>query len=233
MNKINFFSQEQFKSLCITQDLLNQVVNPDWKTQLNPWWLAITDEVMEFNNHLGWQWWKKGSEAKVTKWQLLLEVADMLCFSLSEWIEGEADQTYKSLWLGIVDQADRITEYLAEYRENSLQFLSREYLRRVMQDCPVALVMLCLLAEKLGYTVEQLHACYMAKVALNKFRQDNGYKTGGYQKEFRLSINEAPKEDNAWLEQVIQHLESVNEDFTVDNIYKNLEHIYGLRVRSR
>ena len=74
----------------------------------------------------------------------------------------------------------------------------------------------------LDIDVKDLLKYYLGKNALNKLRQDNGYKTGTYKKQWML--NDELVEDNVVLEHV---LESMTDALTFDAIYDQLKSFYN------
>ena len=67
-----------------------------------------------------------------------------------------------------------------------------------------------------GFTFEKLFKFYVGKNVLNKFRQDNGYKTGEYSKVW------FGKEDNVHLEEILNKLEFNNSVSECSNIIYNI-----------
>ena len=73
----------------------------------------------------------------------------------------------------------------------------------------------CCKLSGLGFT--WLQKLYIGKNALNKFRQDNGYKEGTYTKIWN------GKEDNVIMIEILEKLE----DAHFDNVYVNLQESYN------
>ena len=73
------------------------------------------------------------------------------------------------------------------------------------------------LANSLNLDFDRLTLLYIAKNVLNKFRQNNGYKSGTYTKMW------GGKEDNCHLTQIVLDFNDNNLDTLEEYIYKNLE----------
>lgn len=73
------------------------------------------------------------------------------------------------------------------------------------------------LANSLNLDFDRLTLLYIAKNVLNKFRQNNGYKSGTYTKIW------GGKEDNCHLTQIVLDFNDNNLDTLEEYIYKNLE----------
>ena len=69
------------------------------------------------------------------------------------------------------------------------------------------------------FGVDELYKMYIGKLALNKLRQNNGYKTGKYKKYWSED-----KEDNDYLVELVKDEDSSL--ITVDSIYAKLEDKY-------
>jgi hypothetical protein len=67
--------------------------------------------------------------------------------------------------------------------------------------------------------LEEIYKLYMGKNILNKFRQNNGYKTGSYKKIWN------GQEDNAYLTTILKETEISNVEFDMI-IYDKLTEVY-------
>lgn len=72
------------------------------------------------------------------------------------------------------------------------------------------------MSAKLNLKLPELYTLYIGKNILNKFRQDNGYKSGEYIKEWH------GQEDNV----VMQSILSANQEITPEALYEALEEAY-------
>jgi hypothetical protein len=75
------------------------------------------------------------------------------------------------------------------------------------------------LMQCIGLSFEQLYSGYVGKNVLNFFRQDNGYKTGSYQKLWR------GREDNEHLVELATSLDNTAADYK-DQLYSALQQRY-------
>ena len=74
--------------------------------------------------------------------------------------------------------------------------------------------------NKIGMDLPELYRLYMGKNALNKFRNDNGYKEGTYKKVLR------GKEDNVHLIEILKELD--NYDNVFEDVYIKLGNRYAV-----
>ena len=228
------FTQTQAAKLCEMQDKLNSYIHPQWKEQNFAWDLAIIDECMEIHGHLGWKWWKKDYKVGLTeanRKQVQLEVIDILHFVLSDWLESGRDY-YLSESLNQPQDAE------GNPTVNDLIYAASaganyEYVGYLVR-----------LAHQVGLTQQQIMETYTQKYVLNKFRQDHGYKTGEYVKEWVQEIDvgliagelsscklKVTKEDNEVLTDIVHDIDSDGEDTTDEvELYKRLEQAYNSRL---
>lgn len=189
------------------QDALNKQVFPDWKARKLAWHRAIYVEAAEYLEHLGtWKWWKKGVPDYP---QANLELVDIWHFGLSWHLERTNS-----------DDPDRLAALLAAQMEHSWGLLERRHggsahcaegldeLRHQNVDALVheagdqsfALHAFVALVAYSGMDFDELYRRYVGKNMLNGFRQENGYRTGTYQKTW------GGLEDNAHLHEILQDL---------------------------
>lgn len=209
---MNFLTQEQFTEMWKLQDALNtKTSGPDWQEKRQDWDLAIKDEVMEFYNYIGWKWWKEHDATKSPKdMQARLELVDIWHFLLSSIIEFSGDEpaqehNYIQVYLNRFGDAPNISDIKILDGSGSLYY-------KVVAMCNVILA--C------EWSWQELYAAYIGKVALNNFRQDNGYKEGTY---LKFWWNE---EDNAHLEHVVAMLD-LEDCLTYDRVYSGLSQGYA------
>lgn len=224
------FTLAEVNKLFQMQDTLNSYIHPKWKTQGFNWGLAIVDECMEIHGHLGWKWWKKDYQIGLTeanRKQVQLEVIDILHFVISH----DIDVDYASNLPNCIacfnsgDYPQDIEEAVTGLRRVESTGMYGEFLERWAG-----------LAHSVGLTKSQILETYTQKYALNKFRQDHGYKTGEYCKEWVVPAPDLPKghgtsgEDNEWLEAVVTKLRQGNHDTTDENLlYSELASLYNSR----
>ena len=202
--------KQALTTMLTLQHRMNTKVHPQWIAQNYEWYRAIWIECGELMEHIGYKWWKKQTPDIE---QVRLEAIDIWHFGLSalfvddKTIEQIADEVAAEL------QAHRpggqyireATEALAAYALNHRGF-------------SVALFADLMLAVDLNF--DELYRHYVGKNVLNFFRQDNGYKEGTYQKQWR------GREDNEHLMELLKELDSTLEAYA-DNLYAALQRRYS------
>ena len=191
------------------QDEINKRIDPDWVSQQREWYRAIWIECGELMDHYGgWKWWKH-SERDVE--QVLLEIVDIWHFGLSSRITAERD----------FDAA--AAELAADWNRPSQ---SQGFHMDVEDLACVAMVeekfeasAIPMLLKQIDRSFEDLYRNYVGKNVLNVFRQDHGYKDGGYQKQWN------GREDNAHLTEITAALDADSGSFR-DDIYGALAERY-------
>lgn len=193
------------------QDGMNSRVDGDWFNQERAWYRAIWIECAELMDHYGgWKWWK-GSQKDVE--QVMLEIVDIWHFGLSMRINADRDHAVAAA--RIVDQwvAPQVTGgFLADVeRLASVALSEKSFL--------VAIVP-ALLAD-IGRGFDDLYRVYVGKNVLNYFRQDHGYREGGYRKVWN------GREDNEHLVDILSELDADEPDYR-DRVYAALAQRYPL-----
>lgn len=164
------------------QDALNQILDPEWLTGGNPYAKAFAKEATEIMDHQGWEWWKPST---FNRRQIVVELADMLCFGLShaladtvpprthteaplaKFISSHMPMTVSLRTAGsaaAVDGAIGVVVYHA-LAQNTINWAAFGNL-----------------ATLLGVSRFEVFTAFFAKVALNQFRWANGYREGTYAK---------------------------------------------------
>lgn len=212
---MNFLTQEQFTEMWKLQDALNTKTSGlDWTEKSQDWNLAIKDEVMEFYNYIGWKWWKEPDATKSPKdMQARLELVDIWHFLLSSIIERArmySYSTYRELsqWLSLgnfIPGTGTVNDLQQLDQQSVSNYGKVTYLSYVLDAC--------------DWSWQELYSTYIGKVALNNFRQDNGYKEGTY---LKFWWNE---EDNAHLEHVVAMLD-LEDCLTYERVYSGLSQGY-------
>lgn len=193
------------------QDGMNSRVDGDWFNQERAWYRAIWIECAELMDHYGgWKWWKS-SQKDVE--QVMLEIVDIWHFGLSMRINADRDHAVAAA--RIVDQwvAPQVTGgFLADVeRLASVALSEKSFL--------VAIVP-ALLAD-IGRGFDDLYRAYVGKNVLNYFRQDHGYREGGYRKVWN------GREDNEHLVDILSELDADEPDYR-DRVYAALAQRYPL-----
>lgn len=221
------FTEAEVSKLFTMQDQLNTYIHPEWKNQGFNWSLAIIDECMEIHGHLGWKWWKKDYQVGLTDAnlkQVQLEVIDILHFVIGGWTVADWEKYF------LENVNSEVKVYTVESNVATLmEECARGYRDKLASEWAE-------LAHSVELTKQQILETYTQKFVLNKFRQDHGYKTGRYCKEWDLEDKEEPGlyqtlEDNEVLEHVVSQLKQANHS-TTDEIllYSELERLYNSRL---
>ncbi|MCZ6709539.1 MAG: dUTP diphosphatase [Gammaproteobacteria bacterium] len=191
------------------QDSHNKHVHPDWLTQGYEYYRAVWVECAELLDHFGWKWWKK-QEPDLD--QVKLEIVDIWHFGLSDLIRaGELENAVPRL-LAVstppepdVDVFRLAVESLAEITLAQRAFTIEPF-SAVLEALPMSLT--------------ELFELYVGKNVLNNFRQDHGYKTGEYHKQWH------GREDNEHLIEVLRELDCRTEAVP-DELYRALQKRYS------
>lgn len=226
----------------ILQDRLNSVVNPNWKTAGNAWHRAVFVEGGETYEHLGFKWWKAPPELKIT--QIHIELVDIWHFIMSKIIELSNKDGNEHL---AVMASDMLASSGYEAMDPTIMSMNREdtmealdlmtyimgavkYDKRLsdvvaVKDMTMGFIDLCIAA---GLNFDQLFRLYVAKNALNTFRQQNGYKGGSYIKNWALFPNAAAIEDNGALEAILDLPEAQTTDNLFDFAMERMNIVYTM-----
>ncbi len=201
------------------QNKFNMMVNPNWIKAGYNWRRAIWVECAELLDIVGYKWWKDTNKSSYDKKQALLEVVDIYHFMVSEAIisrKSSIDMYNAYLW------STKHTN--ARTKELKLKQVE-EYVADVLDGQQIITGFFQLMLA-LDIQLEDVLKYYMGKNALNKFRQDNGYKTGTYQKQWYY--NGKLVEDNVVLESILENVDVVSYDI----VYEDLKTIYNTMSHS-
>lgn len=222
---------KQILAMLQLQDKMNCVVNPDWRAANYKWTRAILVETVEAIDYCGWPWWKKQAANKP---QLVLELVDIFHFLLSALIEkSQADQAGSEYQLNML--ANSIATQIACSRQyqDSVHFNAATHdlvrlnltetleLMAGMAACgKISVRVFDACIEKAEFDWQSLYASYIGKNCLNLLRQQHGYKTGSYIKDWSavalLNTEVEPGkrlEDNDHLHDLISGLNPGKDDF--------------------
>ena len=198
---------------CLTlQDKFNAQVNPDWRKAGYDWRRAMWIEAGELMDHVGYKWWKN-IDAPWDQKQVLLEVVDIFHFLLSDSMirrKNASDLVSAYKW------ATHHTN--APTKEKKLKLIE-EFVFMCL-DGDTVMTSFFQVMISLNINADTLAKYYLGKNALNKFRQDNGYKAGTYKKEW-MFMGEL-QEDN----KVLEHILESSTVTTFDTIYNELKALY-------
>lgn len=134
--------------------------------------MAILDEVGELTHELkgNWCWWKK-TQPKVDRKKVLGELVDVWHFVLSytnNFNDGE------SMFDTETDEFDRGYKYYlskTHFNKNALTNLYSELIDSWLEK----LIILVVITEYLGFTIEQVYKAYCEKNKVNYQRLESGY----------------------------------------------------------
>lgn len=134
--------------------------------------LAILDEIGELTHELkgNWCWWKK-TQPKVDDAKVLGELVDVYHFVLSytnNFNDGE------SMFDTETDEFDRGYKYYlskTHFNKNALTNLYSELIDSWLEK----LIILVVITEYLGFTIEQVYKAYCEKNKVNYQRLESGY----------------------------------------------------------
>ena len=199
--------REKIKEMLDLQNKINEKVHPHWREQNFEWYRAIWVECAELLDHYGWKWWKKQSPNQA---QIELELVDIWHFGLSILLSNyDIEKSISLISEGMIDQrgSGKFRENLEDFTTNTLQTRSFDLKRfnQVMND--------------VGLTFEKLYVGYISKNVLNSFRQDKGYQTGTYIKDW------GGIEDNEYLIRLASKMDPKSENFSSE-LYTLMEKEY-------
>jgi len=238
-----------YKQVAELQDKFNSVVSPNWKKErkLIDWVTAFYVEGAELIDSLPWKWWKKMSQPDIEN--IKIEIVDLFHFILSQAIQVglvELTDGFAEV-LSLIDDNKKKIRQLPE-EERRKYYSSQKFIREltallvsingtmtgVSEDISeehnhsvighAMLLFENLVAQFMDF--EELCKLYIGKNALNKIRQDFGYKVGTYIKEWKPGI-----EDNKVMIEIVESMKP--EELTFDEVYKRLADYYTENVAVR
>lgn len=200
--------KQQIQIMLEMQDEMNSKVNSDWRQQGFAWYRAIWIECAEMLDHYGWKWWKKQTPDIE---QVTLELIDIWHFGLSILILEKHDA--KAI-------ADELEPALSQdIAQASFPQELESFVETVLKEKSFSVAGFAKLMRCIDLNFNQLYSGYVGKNVLNFFRQDNGYKSGSYQKEWQ------GREDNEHLVELASILDSGASDFK-EQLYAALTQRY-------
>ena len=175
--------KEMFK----LQDSFNEYTTRNWKDADLNWSRAIWLECAEALDSLDWKWWKH-KEPDMDN--LKVELVDIWHFIMSYLIVNHPEMAEHPEEQPMFDPMFNGDIPLMTMIED----LSSLALEQNNPDKRYMAFIFMTMWRSLGYNTTDLYRDYIVKNSLNKFRQDNGYKTGEYRKIRDFRGNEV--EDN-------------------------------------
>jgi len=203
MNINEMTTQHIISQMLVIQDSLNKHIHPEWDSQGWDWDLAIMAECGEIlERWQGWKWWKKAPDiselSEYERFQLALEFIDVLHFCLSRHI-------------------DKYGYFFDNDVNNNLSHFYRYPVANAIK-APGVLPIMGALYTHFGYDERDVYRLYLAKNALNQFRQEMGSKEGTYNKIWGCN------EDNHYLMWAFNSLknETLNSSQLIESIKESL-----------
>lgn len=221
---------------------------------------AIAEEIGELYAHLGYKWWKK---TFADMGRARMEVIDLLHFELANSLTERIRVLSQTDYGGKFDDYDarvaQATQSLASlfalsasgwvHREtceagaaamNTLDLYRGETCNtQSLEPALTRMSSLFAVAYNVGLTVEQMILWYVGKATLNIFRNEHGYTTGTYIKNWKydaaayanmgIPADCAWTEDNDALEWIISQARLTTFAETRGRMYATLETLYGVQ----
>ena len=204
-------AQAMLHTMADMQDEHNVLVHPQWREQGFEFYRAMWVECAEMLDHFGWKWWKQQTPDID---QVKLELVDIWHFALSDLMrEGAIDPA-------VAEQLAAV--HVAEATDPESFRLAIEALAAACLSArSIDLSAFCAAMAALPMDYAELYALYIGKNMLNRFRQNNGYKSGEYRKLWQ------GREDNEHLIELLDELSDVPEQLP-ERLYAGLEARYAI-----
>ena len=204
-------AQAMLHTMADMQEQHNVLVHPQWREQGFEFYRAMWVECAEMLDHFGWKWWKQQTPDID---QVKLELVDIWHFALSELMRERAIDPAVAEQLATVS-VDKATD--PEGFRLAIETLAAACLSTRSID----LSAFCAAMAALPMDYAELYALYIGKNMLNRFRQNNGYKSGEYRKLWQ------GREDNEHLIELLDELSDVPEQLP-ERLYAGLEAHYAI-----
>ena len=204
-------AQAMLHTMAEMQEQQNVLVHPQWREQGFEFYRAMWVECAEMLDHFGWKWWKQQTPDID---QVKLELVDIWHFALSELMRERAIDPAVAEQLATVS-VDKATD--PEGFRLAIETLAAACLSTRSID----LSAFCAAMAALPMDYAELYALYIGKNMLNRFRQNNGYKSGEYRKLWQ------GREDNEHLIELLDELSDVPEQLP-ERLYAGLEARYAI-----
>jgi dimeric dUTPase (all-alpha-NTP-PPase superfamily) len=205
------------------QDNLNiSTAGEKWTTGISKngkqidWRRSIRQEISEFIDSFPWKHWAKVDDEIDWK-NAKIEIVDVWHFLLSHIIATNSVSTtqidgYVCMIFSIYERKPTKVDM------HEIIELAEDFSISTHDSSPIALMeKFFFLCYVVGLDFEALIKLYIGKNALNKLRQDNGYKEGTYKKHWN------GLEDNKVMVEVVEKTNGIKK---INEIYQQLEEIY-------
>lgn len=215
-----------FNEMLEFQDGLNKIVDPNWKDLKRNWRRAIWTETAELLNEFDWKWWKAFHKSKEKQTiHAMLEMVDIWHFLLS--LAIDYDQNYdvdfsRAIWLFNTYETSFV---VYDFRRGQYPIIEmvEDLARSCLNQNSGVFLDFFVLCHALNMDLEMLKSLYFGKGVLNRFRQDNGYKTGTYRREWKVSFSSNTMNDNEILAKIVQEFPTISEK----DLYEKLNRYYN------
>jgi dimeric dUTPase (all-alpha-NTP-PPase superfamily) len=220
-NKEKKMKIENYKKMVELQHSFNILAMGENYLDLNlNWNSAIIAESGEMLDSLGYKWWKK---QEVDMDNAKVEAIDLLHFVISERMQSYNHSEFDT----IIETSRDFSVFNSKVFKNGF-FLYGEDIKNNINtlnyDKIDRFMVLKEIFNKLEMSNEDVYIAYIVKNCLNKFRQNNGYKEGTYQK---IWID---KEDNVVAYELAKNIGADENLF--DLLYDELETTYSYYFKS-
>jgi dimeric dUTPase (all-alpha-NTP-PPase superfamily) len=245
----------QLEVMLKLQDDLNTKVNPNWKLANNDWLRATWIECAELMDQVGYKWWKKQSpNVKQAQYEMIDNFHFLMSYLMILENKYQEDLELFGYFFKAIDSLEDGIESALEFKHeilsdndpllyvekfayqvlNEQRNAKRTSLHKKIKvsdqsELVGAFFDACI---SLDLSFDELYTMYISKNVLNIFRQDKGYKTGTYIKQWPSPIEyNSTVEDNVILEAFLDNpstkevLETRPEVF-FEYLYKYLEDNY-------
>lgn len=180
----------QISQMVERQNSLQLKVATDWVTKGWDFNMAALSEIAEFNKSYWMPWWSKSEQDLVN---CRIELVDAWHFIMCDLIvanEGSVDGAAGA----ILDALNDVNQLDDEDYSDTVQV--SKWVMIDLCDGNFSVTSFFALCQSIDFSFDELFALYMAKNALNGFRQKHGYKQGTYKK-----LWDGNREDNWFLTQ--------------------------------
>lgn len=208
-----------FSTIVNLQHEFNKQVAVDYLDKGFGWNSAIIAESGELLDSLGYKWWKK-QEPDMDN--VKVEAIDLLHFVISEHIQFCYTNNPKGL-----DLSFTIGEFSDYFREidvydNFNESNIGKLINHLNYDQFDRFFIMKQIFKQLGMSNKDVYIAYIVKNCLNKFRQEHGYKTGEYIKDWN------GKEDNVVAYELANQLGA--KEYLFDELFNELKKVYACYV---
>ena len=222
---------QKLQTMLSMQEELNTLTSGDnWRSKITnkgkiiSWDRCIYMELCELIDSTSWKHWKSIEES-IDIDNILIELVDIWHFMLSKLLEGNS----KDEIIQKIQNSDIKLDYKStlknEIKQNDILIYAERFLKTLISSSDNMLLVddFLKLCSVCSLEYDWLYKLYIGKNALNKFRQDNGYKEGKYKKTWEFQGRKC--EDNVVMQDILQN--SKDEIMTLDTIYAKLEDAYN------